>query len=81
MNQAVFGDRPYLRSISLAATPFLFAHISAITMSQVRSSTWVPWKRVLVSAENCLRQSPHFQTRRSETLPWRLFRPSPFGFR
>jgi hypothetical protein len=81
MNHAVLGATPYLRSISRAATPFLEAHISATTMSQMRSSTFDPWKIVLVMAENCLRQSPHFQTRRSDTLPVRVLRPDPWGFK
>ncbi len=82
MYQADFGVRSYLRSISRAATPFLEAHISKTTMIQVRIGIFVPWKIVPVSTENCLRQSAHFQTRRSDAVPVRVLRVVPsFGVR
>src|ERR1700694_1189771 len=82
MNQAVFGATPYLRAISLAAIPFLFAHISKNTNSQIRKDTLEPWKTVPVVTENCERQSRHFQTRRSETEPRVVLRETPLsGFR
>src|SRR5204862_312445 len=36
------GQRPYLRSISRALTPFFEAHISNITNTQVRTGILVP---------------------------------------
>lgn len=56
-NQAVLAVRPYLRSISRAETPFLEAHISKTTRTQVRTGTFVPWKMVPVRTLNCLRQA------------------------
>ncbi len=64
MNQAVFGVRSYLRSISRALIPFLDEHISKITNTQERTGILEPWKIVPVSTENCLRQAAHFHTRR-----------------
>ena len=69
-------SQPYLRSISLAAIPFLFAHISNMTNSQMRSDTLEPCITVPVVTENCLRQSRHFQKRRGVTEPVRVLRPS-----
>ena len=64
MYHADFGVRPYLRSISRAATPFFDEAISNTTNTHLRSGILVPWKIVPVSTENCLRQLRHFQTRR-----------------
>ncbi len=76
MNHADLAVRSYLRSISRAETPFLLAHISNTTNSHVRTGILVPWKIVPLSTENCLRQWPHFQTRRCEFAPVRVLRPS-----
>ena len=82
MNHADFGVRPYLRSISRAATPFLLDAISNTTRIHVRTGIFVPWKMVPVSAENCLRQARHFQTRRGDSVPRAVRRVVPFcGFR
>ena len=82
MNHADFAVSWYLRSISRAATPFLLTHISNTTHSHVRMGMRVPWKIVPVRTENCLRQSRHFQTRRSDARPVRVLRVVPFaGFR
>ncbi len=77
MNHAVFVSTPYFRSISRAATPFFDEHISKTTKTHLRTGILVPWKIVPVSTENCFRQSAHFQTRRSDTEPVRVFRDAP----
>jgi len=79
MNQAVREHTPYLRSISRAATPFLEAHISKNTRTQVRSETLEPWKIVPVVTENCFRQVQHCQTRRSLMVPVRVLRLRPLA--
>src|SRR5437870_8899737 len=81
MNHAVRGQRPYLRSISRAETPFLDEHISKITNTHLRTLILVPWNGVPVSTENCLRHSPHRQTRRSLMAPVRVLRLTPFDGR
>ena len=78
MNHAVFGATPYLRSISLAAIPFLLAHISKKTKIQSRTGTLEPWKMVPVSTLNWRRQSLHFHNRRWLTLPVLVLRPALF---
>jgi len=78
MNHAVRAQTPYLRSISRAETPFLLAHISNTTSIHVRRDTFVPWKTVPVSTENCLRQEKHRHTRRMVAAPVRVLRDSPF---
>jgi hypothetical protein len=79
MNHADFGVRSYLRSISRAATPFLDEHILKITKIHLRTEIRVPWKIVPVRTENCLRQSAHFRTRRSELEPVRVLRDVPLA--
>src|SRR5271170_3048501 len=77
-NQAVREQRPYLRSISLPATPFLEAIISKMMSTQRRIDTFVPCMIVPVVAENWRRQGRQFQVRRSLIDPLEVRREWPF---
>lgn len=82
MCHAVSLVTSYFRLISHALSEFLAEQNSKITSNQVRMLIFVPWKIVSVSTEYCLRQCPHFHTRRSVTLPVRVLRLAPLaGFR
>jgi hypothetical protein len=79
MNQAVLAVTSYFRSTSRALMPFFAEHMSTMTNNHVRTETFVPWKIVPVSTENCLRQAPHFHTRRADREPVRVARLEPFS--
>ncbi len=74
MCQAVLMVTPYLRSTSRALMPFLAVTMSKMTRTQVRIGIFVACRIVSVSTENCLRQSRHFQTRRSLMVPAAVLR-------
>jgi hypothetical protein len=61
--------------ISHAETLFLDEQTWKITKSHFVIGILVPWKMVPVSTENCLRQWPHFHTRRWLFAPVRVLRP------
>ena len=76
---AVRGVRPYLRSTSRAEIPFLDEQASKITNTHVRTGTLLRCMIVPVSTENCLRQSRHFHTRRSDGAPVLVLRERPLA--
>ena len=77
MCRAVSGETPYL-----SPAPGIPSRVtSAIIDTQLRTLTFVPCRTVPVSTENCLRQDPHFQTRRWVLAPVRVARDRPFAGR
>jgi len=81
MNHTLLAVNSYFRSISRAETPSLEAHISKMTSSHVRIGISEPWKMVPVRTKNCLRQAPHFHTRRWDMVRVQVLREEPFSGR